>query len=300
MDQGPVSVVAAAVAALKVVGAELKRRARIVEEYEDTPPVHASATRLEQVFVNLLVNAGHAIPDGPPDRNEVRVRVRSEGERVVAEVRDTGAGIPPEILGRIFDPFFTTKPRGTGTGLGLPISRGIVKSLGGEIAVESSLGVGTTFRVSLPALPAAAVPRTAPSEEMAPSAVHHPKPRRIRVLVVDDEPLVADMLQRTLSDQNDVTVATDARTALEYVLSGSEFDLIFCDLLMPRMTGMDLYDELKARRPGVEQRIVFMTGGAFTERAAQFLATVTNRKLSKPFDLEELERVVSRAARGRT
>jgi CheY-like chemotaxis protein len=81
-------------------------------------------------------------------------------------------------------------------------------------------------------------------------------------------------------------------------LSGAKFDLIFCDLLMPRMSGMDLYDELRSLRPGVEERIVFMTGGAFTERAAQFLATVPNRKLSKPFDLLELERVVSDAARG--
>ena len=119
----------------------------------------------------------------------------------------------------------------------------------------------------------------------------------VHVLVVDDEPLVADMLRRTLSDGHDVTVATDARTALDFVLSGAEFDVIFCDLLMPRMSGMDLYTALRAERPGVEERIVFMTGGAFTERAAQFLATVPNRKMSKPFDLTELERVVSKATR---
>ena len=301
-NREPVSVPRSLSAAIKVAGVELRRKARIVEVYEDLPFVDASPTRLEQVFVNLLVNAGHAIKEGRPDDNEIRVKAFGRDGRVVIEVSDTGSGIPPEIVGRVFDPFFTTKPRGLGTGLGLPISRGIVKSLGGEITVTSVVGAGTTFRVTLPAL-AEDDPRIAPQkEEPLPSTVGVPaesstRRARARVLVVDDEPLVADMLRRTLSEGHDVTVATDARTALDFVLSGAEFDLIFCDLLMPRMSGMDLYTALRAERPGVEERIVFMTGGAFTERAAAFLATVPNRKLSKPFDLTELERVVSKAAR---
>jgi two-component system cell cycle sensor histidine kinase/response regulator CckA len=299
----PVSVPKALSAAIKVAGVELRRRARVVEVYESVPFVDASPTRLEQVFVNLLVNAGHAVKEGRPDDNEIRVSAVGEGDRVVVEVRDTGVGIAPEVLGRVFDPFFTTKPRGLGTGLGLPISRGIVKSLGGEITVTSRPGVGTTFRVTLPAIQEGDERLARIAEEPLQSNVGltsdplAAKRARARVLVVDDEPLVADMLRRTLSDGHDVTVATDARTALDFVLSGAQFDLIFCDLLMPRMSGMDLYTALKAERPGVEERIVFMTGGAFTERAAQFLATVPNRKMSKPFDLTELERVVSKAAR---
>jgi CheY-like chemotaxis protein len=125
------------------------------------------------------------------------------------------------------------------------------------------------------------------------------KAPRARLLVVDDEPLVAEMLRRTLSEEHDVTVTTDAKTALDYVLAGEEFDLVFCDLLMPRMSGMDLYDEFRQRRPGLEERMVFMTGGAFTERAAQFLAVVPNQKMSKPFDLTELERVLLRARTGK-
>ena len=297
----PVSVPKALTAAIKVAGVELRRRARLVEVYENVPHVDASPTRLEQVFVNLLVNAGHSIKEGRPDDNEIRVRAFADESRVVVEVSDTGAGISPDILGRVFDPFFTTKPRGLGTGLGLPISRGIVKSLGGEITVRSAVGAGTTFRVTLPALPDDDPRLTLVKEEPLPSTVGlaaEPSRRaRARVLVVDDEPLVADMLRRTLSDGHDVTVATDAGTALEFVLSGAEFDLIFCDLLMPRMSGMDLYNALRAQGSGVEERIVFMTGGAFTERAAAFLAAVPNRKMSKPFDLTELERVVSKAAR---
>jgi PAS domain S-box-containing protein len=303
LDRGPVSVTNAAISAAKVASPQIRHRARLVEHYEKVPLVDASATRLEQVFVNLLVNAAHAIPEGSPDKHEIRVTVRPEGDRVIVEVRDTGAGIPAEILGRVFDPFFTTKPRGIGTGLGLPISRGIVTSLGGEISVASKLGGGTTFRVSLPALAGSEVATPTATSSPAPAEPSSPLAAggsvRGRVLVVDDEPLVAEMVRRALSDAHDVTIATDAQVALDYALSGTTFDVIFCDLLMPRMSGMDLYDALHARRPGVEKKIVFMTGGAFTERAAEFLTNVPNVKLSKPFDLNELERVVSKALRSR-
>ena len=295
IERGPVSVVQAVSAAVKVSASHFRHRARIVETYDGRPFVDGSATRLEQVFVNLLVNAAQAIPEGDPDGNEVSVRVRREGDRVAVEVVDTGVGIPAEILDRVFDPFFTTKPRGVGTGLGLPTSLGIVTSLGGEITVSSTVGAGTTFRVVLPAL----ADVTSLPSSMPPPIIPFPKAPRARLLVVDDEPLVADMLQRTLSDEHDVTVATDAKTALEYLLGGEAFDLIFCDLLMPRMSGMDLYEELRVKRPGLQERIVFMTGGAFTERAAQFLAAVPNAKMSKPFDLTELERVLSRARAGK-
>jgi PAS domain S-box-containing protein len=292
--RGPVSVVHAVSAAVKMTAPHFKHRARLREEYDAAPVVDASAVRLEQVFVNLLVNAAQAIAEGNPDGNEVLVRVRLEGERVVVEVSDTGVGIPADILDRVFDPFFTTKPRGVGTGLGLPTSLGIVNSLGGEITVTSAVGVGTTVRVFLHALSADV--RAAESSIPPPFfETALPKPPRARLLVVDDEPLVADMLRRALSEEHDVTVTTDAKTALDHLLGEGEFDLIFCDLLMPKMSGMDLYDELRARRPGLEERIVFMTGGAFTERAAQFLSVVPNPKMSKPFDLTEIERVLARA-----
>jgi PAS domain S-box-containing protein len=289
---GPVSVVQAVSAAVKMTAPHFKHRARVREQYDISPVVDASAVRLEQVFVNLLVNAAQAIPEGDPDGNEATVRVRLDGERVVVEVSDTGVGIPAEILDRVFDPFFTTKPRGVGTGLGLPTSLGIVTSMGGEITVSSTIGVGTTFRVFLRALS-----MEVPAEPNMPqplSDTAFAKPLRTRLLVVDDEPLVADMLFRALSDEHDVTVTTDAKTALDYLL-GDEYDLIFCDLLMPKMSGMDLYEELRSKRPGLEERIVFMTGGAFTERAAQFLSVVPNPKMSKPFDLTEIERVLVRA-----
>jgi signal transduction histidine kinase len=130
---------------------EIRHRARLVKDFTEVPPVLAKESRLGQVFLNLLVNAAQAIPEGGADRNEIRVTLRSEADRVLVEVRDTGSGIPPETLPRIFDPLFTTKPVGIGTGLGLSISHSIVRGMGGEITVDSVIGKGTTFTVSLPA-----------------------------------------------------------------------------------------------------------------------------------------------------
>ncbi len=133
---------------------EIRQRARVVKCYGDTPPVIVNEARLGQVVLNLLVNAAHAIPEGDPEGNEIRVTTRcDDSDRVVIEVRDTGAGIPDHVKPRLFEPFFTTKGAGKGTGLGLSICKSIVTALGGEIGFESQLGQGTTFYVVLPAAP---------------------------------------------------------------------------------------------------------------------------------------------------
>jgi PAS domain S-box-containing protein len=135
--------------ALRMAQHELKHRATVVTELGQIPQVMGQLTEVSQVFLNLLVNAAHAIPPGDPQGNRVRVATKVEGERALAVVSDTGAGIAPQALPRIFDPFYTTKPLGVGTGLGLAISRDIVTRLGGQIRVESAVGRGTTFTVEL-------------------------------------------------------------------------------------------------------------------------------------------------------
>ena len=122
-----------------------------MRELEDVPPVVANEGRLGQVFLNLLVNAAQAVPEGDTTAHEIRVVLKRVGNEVVAEVCDTGVGIKAEHLARLFDPFFTTKPVGVGTGLGLAVCHGIVTSLGGEIDVQSEPGKGSRFRVKLPA-----------------------------------------------------------------------------------------------------------------------------------------------------
>ena len=149
-DAEPMDVHRAIEGALKMTSHELRMRARVVKDYKADRPVLGDVGRLMQVFVNLIVNAAQAIT-APYEVSEVKVSTWVDGECVVAEVRDTGQGIPEHFLGRLFEPFFTTKPRGVGTGLGLSISRSIVESLRGDIPVESRLGVGSAFRVRLPA-----------------------------------------------------------------------------------------------------------------------------------------------------
>ncbi|WNG59513.1 PAS domain-containing protein [Archangium gephyra] len=150
---------------LGLVRNELRHRARLVKDFEPVPLVRASEGRLGQVLLNLLINAAQAVPDGLPGENEVCVRLRAIAGRVVIEVQDTGCGIAPELRDRIFDPFFTTKPVGTGTGLGLSICHGIVTAMGGDITVESEVGRGSTFRISLP------IPRTASGNPQPGNAV---------------------------------------------------------------------------------------------------------------------------------
>ncbi|HYI02789.1 sensor histidine kinase [Hyalangium sp.] len=138
-------------AAVKIASHEIRRRARLVEELGELPPVAGSSSRLGQVFLNLLINAAHAIPEGHVEENEIRIAARQETpELILVEIHDTGCGIPPENLDRVFDPFFTTKPSGEGTGLGLSLVHSILTTLGGSISVESQVDRGTTFRIRLP------------------------------------------------------------------------------------------------------------------------------------------------------
>jgi two-component system cell cycle sensor histidine kinase/response regulator CckA len=279
--------------AARMVRNELRHRARLVEELGDVPPVLADEARLVQVFLNLLVNAAEALPDGGDGRHEVGVRTTTARDgRVVVEVWDTGLGIPPERLGRIFDPFYTTKPIGVGTGLGLAIVHAIVTGLEGRIEVESAPGKGSLFRVVLPPAapaPAAARPAAKPSEA--------PEPRRLRVLIIDDEPRLVSSLRRWLAADHDVDATTSARGALERFVGGKRYDAILCDLMMPEMTGMELHARLVRQAPDQAARMVFVTGGAFTVEAQEFLARVSNARLEKPFALEELRGTIRRAAK---
>ena len=264
---------------------QIRHRARLTRELADLPLVHANGPALGQVFLNLLVNAAHAVSDRDPATSEIRIRLRDHPpDQVIAEITDNGPGIEPSVLARVFDPFFTTKPVGIGTGLGLPICRSIVEGFGGHVELESMQGKGTTARVTLPAF-VDAFGAASPEARTAPSTV--PPPGRARILVVDDEPLVASLLGRLLSGEHDVTVATSAVQGLSLVET-TTYDAIVCDVMMPVMTGMDFYARLKESSPSLADRIVFITGGAFVPRVAEFLAHVPNPKLDKPLNLKEL------------
>jgi signal transduction histidine kinase len=284
---GPVDVRRVLETSLRMAGNEIRHRARLLEDYAEVPAVQASESRLGQVFLNLIVNAAHAIPQGRAENHEIRIRTgMADLKRVVVEVHDTGTGIAPEHMSRIFDAFFTTKPAGVGMGLGLAICHRIITDLGGEIAVRSELGKGSSFRVLLPI--ARHVDQETPTS--APLVVH--SPRRGRILIVDDEPMVQSSVLRMLGRDHEVIAEARAQEALQRLLAGEEFDVILCDLMMPHMTGMDLHAELARALPRAADRIVFMTAGAFTPTAREFLGEVANPRLEKPFDARSLRSLV--------
>jgi PAS domain S-box-containing protein len=270
---------------------ELKHSARLTRDYRESPRVMGDEGRLVQVFVNLLVNAAHALKGSAPSDGNVRLCTRTDQQgRAIAEVTDSGSGIPESLREHVFDAFFTTKPVGTGTGLGLSISRNIIEAHGGEIGFESVIGKGTTFRVTMPAATARAltVPPHAPLEPESQSAV------RGKVLVVDDEPMIGRYLAAVMSADHDVSSSTSASEVLERLRAGERFDMIVCDLMMPGLSGMGLYAALMSFAPEQAERMVFMTGGAFTAESKQFLDTVSNARLDKPFGAAKL-RELSRA-----
>jgi signal transduction histidine kinase/CheY-like chemotaxis protein len=267
---------------------EIRHRAKLSRDYQPVSRVVANDARLGQVFLNLLINAAQAIPEGNADGNEIKIATYPEGrDHVVVEISDTGQGIPESVKQRLFTPFFTTKPVGVGTGLGLSICHRIVTSLGGTISVESQEGRGATFRVVLPVAAGAHTDEPTPQPEPA-------RPfRRGRVLVVDDEAMIRRSIARSLGTQHDVTTAASGREALELLVAGERFDMIFCDLMMPEMTGMELHAVLMMTAPEQASHMVFLTGGAFTESARRFLSDVPNVALDKPFDPQRLLAMVN-------
>jgi PAS domain S-box-containing protein len=292
---GPVDVHAVLDSAVMLATNEIKHRAQLRRLYGELPRVLGNEGRLCQVFLNLVVNAAQAIPEGAAERNEIRLvtRLSPDGKVAVIEVQDTGVGISREALGRIFDPFYTTKPVGVGTGLGLSICHGIITNLGGDISVESEPGKGTTVRVLLPV----AEEQEKREEKPPPAPAAAPAPLRGRVLVVDDEPAVGRALKRILRE-HDVELATSGRQALERLQANADFHAILCDVMMPDLAGKDLYEEVQRAGTGLEQRFVFVSGGAFTPGAREFLARVPNPTLEKPFDEAAVKRVVRELVQG--
>ncbi len=288
---GPIDLAPVIHYAARMADTEIKHRAKLVLDLADLRLVAGNETRLGQVFLNLLINATQALAPGMADRNTITVSSRVEGDRVVVSVSDTGVGMDPSLVARIFEPFVTTKSHGTG--LGLAISHGIVSRLGGTIEVQSAPGAGTTFRVALPVARGAPAQAPARPEAIAPPPVEG----RPRVLVVDDEPLLIKATARILESDVDVVEADSARRALALFEQGEHFDVILCDLLMPEMTGIELFRRVSARWPELAKRVVFLTGGVFSREAAGFLETCGRPWLDKPFRPDALLALVHEIAR---
>jgi len=272
--------------AVAMASNEIRLRATLNLDLQPIPLVWGSEGKLSQVFLNLLINASHAI--GELAGQAMTVRTWSENGSVYAAVEDTGCGIEPEHLARIFEPFFSTKGIGAGSGLGLSICRNILHEFGGDLRVESEPRRGTRFVVGLPVWtePAAPGGGPRPSDAEPPSAVHG------RVLIIDDEAPVRSIMRRLLGT-HEVVAASSGKEALAILEQDRTFDLILCDLMMPGVTGMDVHHWLVSHDPVLAARLVFVTGGVFGSVASEYVKHAGNLKLEKPFDHLEFKEVVS-------
>ncbi|MFP2962702.1 ATP-binding protein [Myxococcus sp. 1LA] len=282
----PVDLPAVLERALRMAANHLRHRARVVRDFgKNVPRVLGTTTKLGQVVLNLVINAAQAIPEGRVSENQLTLALREEAGGVVLSISDTGRGIPPDVLPHVFDPFFTT--RGGGMGMGLPICRDIITSLGGDIRVHSEPGKGTTVEVTLRRADLPEQPKATECEAL-------PAPRARRILVVDDEPRVVDLLRRLMRG-HELVSAANGREALERIRATPDFDVILCDLMMPELTGMDVYETVRATWPGLHERIVFISGGVFSVEMQRFLKEVKNPLLTKPFEPQRLHGVLATA-----
>ncbi len=247
------------------------------------PDVNADGDQIGQVVMNLLVNAQQALA-GVQGERRVRVQTGLEPRRANREprvwlrVEDNGCGVPADARDRVFEPFFTTKAEGMGTGLGLAVSRSIAREHGGELTLEpASPQGGASFRLSLPIsgmAEADTVPSALPSADT---------PTHARVLVVDDEPELADLLREMLESAGyEVATAESGAVALA-LLAEARFDAVVSDLRMPDMDGAQLWQEISAQAPVLGRRMLFVTGDTLSPDAAEFLRRSRCPALDKPF-----------------
>jgi PAS domain S-box-containing protein len=275
---------------LRMASHQIRHRAQIHTDYQPAPRVWAAESRLSQVFLNILLNAADAIPEGHAQTNLISIELcgSDDGEAVV-KISDSGTGMSRTTLERLFTPFFTTKPVGTGTGLGLSICQRIVTGFGGTIQIASEVGRGTTVRVGLPGsdrrveLPPPQVTMRATGAGLS----------RGTILIVDDDEMVGRVVERMLSLDHKTQLATSGKQALSWIQAGARYDVILCDVMMPEMTGIDLYRLLCEFFPEQSKRMIFMTGGCFTERASHFLENCKVPALEKPVDLAALRTAVA-------
>jgi PAS domain S-box-containing protein len=277
---GPLDVHTVLDSAIRLIRNEIKHRAHLVRDFGAVSQTWADRSRLSQVFLNVLLNAVQAVPVGAAHKNEIRVRTSNSDNAIVVEIEDTGCGIASDVMPRILNPFFTTRPIGQGTGLGLSVAHGIVSALGGSLTIESTVDVGTTVRIEL-------IPSERVMEQV--EKLYEPVVRmgkRSRILLVDDEPAIQRAVRGMLYGY-EVTTCGSGHDALDHLRKES-YDALVCDLMMPELTGMDLYDMATDEHPELAERFVFMTGGAFTPPAQSFVQQHGDRVIRKPFEPDAL------------
>ncbi len=251
-----------------------------------SPCIIGDEFHMEQVFVNIISNACHAMENA--QTKILTVTTESSNNSIFIKFSDTGHGIPEEDIAKVFDPFFTTKDVGKGSGLGLSICYGIVKEHYGTIIAESSQGSGATFIIEIPQADPSTLSysmgRPAPNDT---SILHDAS-----ILVVEDEESICEFYRETLKEGNNILhFAHSGKEALQK-LEHSDFDLIILDLRMPEVDGIQLYHFLKSRKPHLVDRVLICTGDIISPDVREFMKEVTNIVLHKPFSLADFKKSI--------
>ena len=270
---GPTSLNDVVKASLNLTRREIEHRASLRVILAQTPQVLGNEAKLTQVLVNLLMNAAHAV-EGRPNA-EITIRAGGNMGSGWIEISDTGPGIPRALRRQIFDPFFTTKNVGEGTGLGLSVSKAVVESLGGELSVLSTVGVGSTFRFSIPALPGG---------PMSPGGLLPvPSIGLRRIVLIEDDLKVARAAARMLEPHSVITCASGAE-AIEILTDDPTIavDLIVCDVMMQPTPGWEVYSFIEQHVPELARKFIFVTGGAFSIEAQTALRACPAPLIHKP------------------
>ncbi|HEY6881284.1 MAG TPA: ATP-binding protein [Polyangiales bacterium] len=275
-------------AAVRLVQHQVRQRAVVRTQLRASREVTADRGKLIQVFINLLLNASQAIEAG--GGSTITVLTLDAVDGVIARVEDDGPGVPKDAAPHIFEPFFTTKAADQGTGLGLSLCADIVHRHRGRLELRERSGRGATFEVYLPLHTGLEVP--VPSESA-------PPPARARILIVDDDATLVRAYRRWLGRKHEVIVAYDGEEALQLLDQDQEFDIILCDLMMPRFDGVSLYEAVLAGKPHLLPRMVFSSGGPTSPRYQEFAKNPNITFFDKPIPHDRFEQWLSIRMRDR-
>lgn len=246
----------------------------------DLPWTMANIGQLQQVFLNIIINAEQAMT-GAHEMGKLSIKTEKVGSNIRVSLADDGPGIAEDSINKLFHPFFTTKDEGTG--LGLSISRGIINEHGGRIYAKSILGKGATFIVELPIVTETKQPKISGSSGKGPEKVTEAK-----IMVVDDEPHICRALDRLLTQEGyKVETMSSAQMALQR-LNTAKYDLILLDIKMPGMNGIEFYNHMKEIEPSLQQKVICITGDIISARNKAFLEQTRIPCLAKPFSIDEL------------
>ncbi len=273
---------------LNLIANLIQLKARVKKEYAQIPLISTCRGRMGQVVLSILINALEAMDKERIDQNMIRLTTGVKDDQVFIEIANNGRPIAADIRDKIFDPFFTTKLNGEGTGLGLSISYSFVEQLGGTLVLQSNVDRETVFRITLPR--AEEMPDHGEEKE----AVLPASTRPARVLVIDDEVPLLHVFGRVLR-KHEVKMAANGADALAIVASWPDIDIVFCDLMMPGVNGMEVYAEVSQSYPDLAKRFVFLTGGTYTAEAKTFVRNCKNSIFEKPIKYQKMIELVEQA-----